>query len=127
MPAQAGPGLITVAINPRLEPIGDETVVINEGCLSVPDYTGNVIRAEEAFAALPDGTVLEPADLVDQAVRLGLVSGPDPAVREQLGITRVEGADTLIVEPEDGEVDKLIGALLGALSAEIDNNPETSP
>ena len=27
---------LTVAINPRLEPIGDETVVINEGCLSVP-------------------------------------------------------------------------------------------
>ena len=27
---------LTVAINPRLEPVGDETVVINEGCLSVP-------------------------------------------------------------------------------------------
>jgi peptide deformylase len=27
---------LTVAINPRLEPIGHETVVINEGCLSVP-------------------------------------------------------------------------------------------
>ena len=27
---------LTVAINPELEVLGDETVVINEGCLSVP-------------------------------------------------------------------------------------------
>ena len=27
---------LTVAINPRFEPLDDETVVINEGCLSVP-------------------------------------------------------------------------------------------
>jgi peptide deformylase len=35
---------LTVAINPRLEPIGDETVVINEGCLSVP-LRGDLVRS----------------------------------------------------------------------------------
>lgn len=34
---------LTVAINPRLEPIGDQTVVINEGCLSVP-LRGDLVR-----------------------------------------------------------------------------------
>lgn len=36
---------LTVAINPIIEPLDDETVVINEGCLSVPvrgDVTRNV-------------------------------------------------------------------------------------
>ncbi len=34
---------LTVAINPELEVLGDETVVINEGCLSVP-LRGDVVR-----------------------------------------------------------------------------------
>ncbi|MDW3220338.1 MAG: peptide deformylase [Acidimicrobiales bacterium] len=34
---------LTVAINPVIEPIDDETVVINEGCLSVP-VRGDVTR-----------------------------------------------------------------------------------
>ena len=34
---------LTVAINPELEMIDDETVVINEGCLSVP-LRGDVVR-----------------------------------------------------------------------------------
>ncbi len=34
---------LTVAINPELEVVGDETVVINEGCLSVP-LRGDVVR-----------------------------------------------------------------------------------
>ena len=34
---------LTVAINPVIEPLGDETVVINEGCLSVP-MRGDVER-----------------------------------------------------------------------------------
>lgn len=34
---------LTVAINPVIEPIDDETVVINEGCLSVP-VRGDVAR-----------------------------------------------------------------------------------
>lgn len=35
---------LTIAINPQLELIGDETVVINEGCLSVP-LRGDVERS----------------------------------------------------------------------------------
>jgi peptide deformylase len=34
---------LTVAINPRLEPVGDDTVIINEGCLSVP-LRGDLVR-----------------------------------------------------------------------------------
>jgi len=33
-----------VAINPVIEPLDDELVEINEGCLSVPNLRGNVLR-----------------------------------------------------------------------------------
>ncbi len=35
---------LTVIVNPRLEPVGEETVAINEGCLSVPDLRGEAER-----------------------------------------------------------------------------------
>ena len=35
---------LTVIVNPVIEPIDDETVVINEGCLSVPDLRGELER-----------------------------------------------------------------------------------
>jgi peptide deformylase len=35
---------LTVIVNPELEPLGEETVLINEGCLSVPDLRGDVPR-----------------------------------------------------------------------------------
>jgi peptide deformylase len=35
---------LTVMVNPVLEPLGDETVEINEGCLSVPNLRGNLQR-----------------------------------------------------------------------------------
>jgi peptide deformylase len=35
---------LTVLVNPTLEPLGDEVVEINEGCLSVPDLRGEVPR-----------------------------------------------------------------------------------
>ena len=35
---------LTVVVNPVLEPLDDELVEINEGCLSVPDLRGNVWR-----------------------------------------------------------------------------------
>jgi peptide deformylase len=35
---------LTVLVNPVVEPLGDETVEINEGCLSVPDLRGGVDR-----------------------------------------------------------------------------------
>ena len=35
---------LTVVVNPVIEPLDDELVEINEGCLSVPDLRGNVLR-----------------------------------------------------------------------------------
>lgn len=35
---------LTVVVNPIIEPIDDETVEINEGCLSVPNLRGTVTR-----------------------------------------------------------------------------------
>ena len=35
---------LTVIVNPVVEPLDDELVEINEGCLSVPDLRGNVMR-----------------------------------------------------------------------------------
>ncbi|MEP6955125.1 MAG: peptide deformylase [Solirubrobacteraceae bacterium] len=35
---------LTVVVNPVIEPVGAETVEINEGCLSVPDLRGTVDR-----------------------------------------------------------------------------------
>jgi peptide deformylase len=35
---------LTVLVNPELEPLDDEVVDINEGCLSVPDLRGTVSR-----------------------------------------------------------------------------------
>jgi peptide deformylase len=35
---------LTVVVNPVIEPLGDEVVEINEGCLSVPNLRGNVFR-----------------------------------------------------------------------------------
>src|SRR4029453_3032938 len=38
------PEPLTVMINPTLEPVGDETIEINEGYLSVPDLRGSLPR-----------------------------------------------------------------------------------
>ena len=35
---------LTVVVNPVIEPLDDELVGINEGCLSVPNLRGNVMR-----------------------------------------------------------------------------------
>ena len=35
---------LTVIVNPTIEPVDDETVAINEGCLSVPDLRGTLPR-----------------------------------------------------------------------------------
>jgi peptide deformylase len=38
------PEPLTVMINPTLQPVGDEMIEINEGCLSVPDLRGSLPR-----------------------------------------------------------------------------------
>jgi peptide deformylase len=38
---------LTVIVNPTIEPLTDELVEINEGCLSVPDLRGDLVRHVE--------------------------------------------------------------------------------
>ncbi len=38
------PEPLTVMVNPTIEPLGTETIEINEGCLSVPDLRGSLRR-----------------------------------------------------------------------------------
>ena len=38
---------LTVMINPEVEALGEETLLINEGCLSIPDLRGDVKRQIE--------------------------------------------------------------------------------
>ena len=45
---------LTVIVNPVLEPVGDETVAINEGCLSVPDLRGTLDRHVTVRARFTD-------------------------------------------------------------------------
>ncbi len=45
---------LTVMVNPVLEPLSPETLVINEGCLSVPDLRGDVERFVEVRARYLD-------------------------------------------------------------------------
>jgi peptide deformylase len=35
---------LTVVVNPVIEPLDDEVIEVNEGCLSVPNLRGNVLR-----------------------------------------------------------------------------------
>jgi peptide deformylase len=64
------PVALTVMINPVLEPLGDETVEINEGCLSVPDLRGTLERRLAVRVRYLDRDGVE-----RQEVRRGLTAG----------------------------------------------------
>src|SRR5690242_3251983 len=55
---EAGHGLV-VLLNPYIRH-QEQARIIREGCLSVPDYTGNVLRYEQAVVEgfAPDGTLV---------------------------------------------------------------------
>jgi peptide deformylase len=61
---------LTVMVNPVLEPVGQETFSVNEGCLSVPDLRGTVDRFEAVRVRYFDRTGAP----VDE-VRRGLTAG----------------------------------------------------
>jgi peptide deformylase len=61
---------LTVMINPFLEPIGDELVEINEGCLSVPDLRGALQRHLAVRVRYLDRDGIE-----HEEVRRGLTAG----------------------------------------------------
>ena len=45
---------LTVIVNPTIEPLSSETLLINEGCLSVPDLRGDVERFLEVRVSYLD-------------------------------------------------------------------------
>ena len=61
---------LTVIVNPVLEPVGDETVEITEGCLSVPDLRGSVERHVAVRVRYLDRDGVE-----HDEVRCGLTAG----------------------------------------------------
>ena len=61
---------LTVIVNPLIEPLGEETVQINEGCLSVPDLRGTVDRHAAVRVRYLDRDGNERED-----VRRGLTAG----------------------------------------------------
>ena len=82
---------LTVMVNPVLQPVGDETAQINEGCLSVPDLRGTVERfvtvrvryldrdgaeQEELRRGLTAGTFQHEVDHLDGILFLDRVRDP---------------------------------------------------
>jgi peptide deformylase len=61
---------LTVVVNPIIEPLDDEVVEINEGCLSVPDMRGDVMRHVNVRVRWWDRTGAE-----HDEVRRGLTAG----------------------------------------------------
>lgn len=61
---------LTVIVNPVIEPLSDETLLINEGCLSVPGLRGDVERLAEIRVRYQD-RLGNPNELVAS----GLTSG----------------------------------------------------
>jgi peptide deformylase len=55
---------LTVMVNPVLEPVGDESVAINEGCLSVPDLRGDLQRFVAVRARYLDRDGVERSQVV---------------------------------------------------------------
>jgi peptide deformylase len=55
---------LTVMVNPVLEPVGDESVAINEGCLSVPDLRGDLQRFVTVRARYLDRDGIERSQVV---------------------------------------------------------------
>jgi len=61
---------LTIVVNPVLEPLGTETVAINEGCLSVPNLRGEVDRFVEVRVRFLDREGRE-----HDEIRRGLTAG----------------------------------------------------
>ena len=85
------PIALTVIVNPVIEPLDDELVAINEGCLSVPDLRGEVDRHvtirlrrwdreghehDEVVRGLTAGTYQHELDHLDGTLFVDRVSDP---------------------------------------------------
>jgi peptide deformylase len=82
---------LTIVVNPIIEPVDDELVEINEGCLSVPNLRGNVHRSvtvrvryldrdgvahDEIRRGLTAGTFQHECDHLDGVLFLDRVTDP---------------------------------------------------
>jgi peptide deformylase len=82
---------LTVMVNPVVEPVGDETFSVNEGCLSVPDLRGTLDRFvtvrvryrdrdgrehDELRRGVSAGTFQHEADHLDGVLFLDRVTDP---------------------------------------------------
>jgi peptide deformylase len=82
---------LTVMVNPLIEPLGEETIPIIEGCLSVPNLRGELERSaavrvryldrdgyarEDVFEGLSAGTFQHEVDHLDGILFLDRVSDP---------------------------------------------------
>ena len=82
---------LTVVVNPIIEPLDDEVVEINEGCLSVPNLRGSVMRSvnvrvryldrhgvahDEVKRGLTAGTFQHECDHLDGVLFLDRVTDP---------------------------------------------------
>lgn len=61
---------LTVLVNPTIEPLSEERLVINEGCLSVPDLRGDVPRCLEVAVRYLDRTG-EPREITVEGLTAG--------------------------------------------------------
>jgi peptide deformylase len=61
---------LTIVVNPVIEPVGEEVVAINEGCLSVPNLRGEVPRFVEVRVRY-----LDRDGVAHDEVRRGLTAG----------------------------------------------------
>jgi peptide deformylase len=83
------PEPLTVMINPTLEPVGDETVEIIEGCLSVPNLRGSLPRHLEVRVRYLDREGVE-----HEEVKRGLTAGTYQHEVDHLdGVLFVDRAD----------------------------------
>jgi peptide deformylase len=83
------PEPLTVMINPTIEPLGEETIEINEGCLSVPDLRGSLRRHLAIRVRYLDRDGFE-----HEAVKQGLTAGTYQHEVDHLdGILFVDRAD----------------------------------
>jgi peptide deformylase len=82
---------LTVMVNPVIEPVGEETIAIIEGCLSVPNLRGELERSaairvryldregvarEATYEGLSAGTFQHEVDHLDGVLFLDRVSDP---------------------------------------------------
>ena len=85
---------LTVLVNPVIEPVGEELVEINEGCLSVPNLRGSVLRHVTIRAAWfdRDGT---PHDEVKRGLTAGTFQHECDHLDGRLFLDRVTDTTTL--------------------------------